>query len=207
MDNFIITIERGYGSHGKRIAKRLAQELGVEYFEDSIAKRASDMSGLNLDLFLKMERTPKSGVSKRLEFIESGNISTGHDQLKPENLYNIEAKVLRDYAKEHSMVVAGLTANRIFKRYPNCLKLNLQVDQKVAVKRIMEYRDEPMEVAEDIVKRQDQFRTDFYKYFTGHSWRDGKYYDYTINISTMSEDQVIRIIKLLLAEKMSGLEK
>lgn len=206
MENFIITIERGYGSHGKQIAKALARDLGVEYFEDSIAKRASEMSGINVEQFIKMETSPKSGVSKRLEFIESGTISTGRDQFKPENLYNIEAKVLRDYAENHSMVVAAITGNRIFKNYPNCLKLNLQVSQKVAVKRLVEYRDVTEESAEEIVKRNDQFRTDFYKYFTGHAWRDGKYYDYTINVSNMTVEHAVEIIKMLLEDKMASLK-
>lgn len=207
MDHFIVTIERGYGSRGKRIAKRLAKELGVEYFEDSIAQHASEMSGINLDLFLKMEKSSKSGVSKRLEFIERGEISTGSDRFKPENLYNIEAKFLRDYAEEHSMVVAGLTANRIFKSYPNCLKINIQVDQKVAVQFMMQQTGETYEEMEALIKTKDQFRTDFYKYFTGHSWRDGKYYDYMINVSHMSEEQAVNVIKFLLEEKMNRLKE
>ena len=68
MENFIITIERGFGSRGKIIGKKLAKELGVEFFEDSIAKRASEASGINLDEFLKMERSSRSGVSKKLDF-------------------------------------------------------------------------------------------------------------------------------------------
>jgi len=204
MERFIITIERGFGSKGKKIGKGLAKELGVEFFEDSIAKRASEASGINMEMFLKMERTPRKGVSKKLDRIYNGEISdNGTSMTDSANLYNYEAKVLRDYAAHDSMIVMGLTGNMIFRDYPNALRLNIQTTDDAAVAEVMESYGEGKEEALRMIRGKNQFRSDFYKYFTGESWHDGRFYDFMINTSNMTVDQCIRLIKMLLEEKMN----
>lgn len=204
MENFIITIERGFGSKGKKIGKRLAHDFGIEFFEDSIAKRASEDSGINLDVFLKMEKTPRNGsVSRKLDFLYSGEIADyGFHMLSTENLYNHEAKVLRDYAANNSMIVMGLTGNMIFRDFPNALRINIQTTDEAAVKEIMEYYGENEAAAVALINEKNKFRRDFYKYFTGEDWLDGRFYDYVINTSNMTVDQCVHIIKMLLEEKL-----
>ncbi|HOO28675.1 MAG TPA: cytidylate kinase family protein, partial [Lachnospiraceae bacterium] len=41
MDNYIITVARGFGSGGKQIALKLAGELGIECYENRILYLAS----------------------------------------------------------------------------------------------------------------------------------------------------------------------
>lgn len=206
MENFIITIERGFGSRGKIIGKKLAKELGVEFFEDSIAKRASEASGINLDEFLKMERSSRSGVSKKLDFIQSGDIITsGKKAHSAENLYNLEAKILRDYAKDHSMVTMGISSNMMFKDYPNALRINIQANDKMALKEVMERYGEDRDGAMAMIQTKNRQRKEAYKYFTGESWTDPQHFDYVINNSSLTVTQCVQIIKLLLEEKIKNM--
>ena len=54
MGNFVITVERGFGSGGKTIAYEVAKKLGVPCYEQEIVKMASDWSGLEPVLFERM---------------------------------------------------------------------------------------------------------------------------------------------------------
>ena len=47
MDNLVITVARGFGSCGKRIAKQIADDLGIHCYENRILMLASQMSGLD----------------------------------------------------------------------------------------------------------------------------------------------------------------
>ena len=47
MDNFVITVARGFGSGGKQIASKVAEELGIHCYENRILTLASQMSGLD----------------------------------------------------------------------------------------------------------------------------------------------------------------
>ena len=51
MDNYVITIARGFGSGGKEIGSKIAKRLGIPCCESQILKMASDESGLNESLF------------------------------------------------------------------------------------------------------------------------------------------------------------
>jgi len=55
MDNYIITIARGFGSGGKEIGSRLAKRLNIPCYESQILKMASDESGLNEALFQRAD--------------------------------------------------------------------------------------------------------------------------------------------------------
>lgn len=56
MDNFVITIARGFGSGGKQIGLALSKQLGIPCYENQILSMASNYSGINKDLFFSSGR-------------------------------------------------------------------------------------------------------------------------------------------------------
>ena len=54
MDNLVITVARGFGSCGKRIAKQIADDLGIHCYENRILMLASQMSGLDEEVFAEV---------------------------------------------------------------------------------------------------------------------------------------------------------
>ena len=60
MDKFVITIARQYGSGGRTVGQMLAERLGVEYYDKDLIIKASEESGINLDLFASADEKPKS---------------------------------------------------------------------------------------------------------------------------------------------------
>lgn len=51
MDNFVVTFARGFGTGGKAIASQLAKELGIHCYENRILTLASQLSGLDENVF------------------------------------------------------------------------------------------------------------------------------------------------------------
>ena len=49
--NLIITIEREYGSGGRIVGKKLAEELGIHFYDDDILKLASEKSAVGEQFF------------------------------------------------------------------------------------------------------------------------------------------------------------
>ena len=64
MGNFVVTFARGFGSGGKEIASKLADELGISCYENRILTLASQMSGVDEDIFKIMDEkmSAKGGV-------------------------------------------------------------------------------------------------------------------------------------------------
>ena len=55
MQNYVITIARGFGSGGKDIATRLGKELGIPCYERQILTMASDQSGIDESVFVETD--------------------------------------------------------------------------------------------------------------------------------------------------------
>lgn len=55
MDNFVVTFARGFGTGGKAIASQLAKELGIHCYENRILTLASQLSGLDENVFQEVK--------------------------------------------------------------------------------------------------------------------------------------------------------
>ena len=70
MEKFVITIGREYGSGGRGIAHRLADALGIRYYDKELIRMASEDSGISEALFnltdekLEDKFLRKHGISK-----------------------------------------------------------------------------------------------------------------------------------------------
>lgn len=53
LDNYIITIARGFGSGGREVAFALSNKLGIPCYSSQILEMASDYSGINEKFFVK----------------------------------------------------------------------------------------------------------------------------------------------------------
>ena len=60
MKNYVVTFARGFGTGGKEIASKLAKELGIHCYENRILTLASQLSGLDEQLFEEVNEKIRS---------------------------------------------------------------------------------------------------------------------------------------------------
>ena len=51
MNNYTITVARGFGSGGKEVASKVAEKLKIHCYENRILTLASQLSGIDRQLF------------------------------------------------------------------------------------------------------------------------------------------------------------
>ena len=59
MKHTVITIARSYGSGGRTLGKKLAEELGIHCYDRELIRMASDESGINEALFGEADEKPR----------------------------------------------------------------------------------------------------------------------------------------------------
>ena len=126
MNNVVITIARQYGSGGRTIGEMLAKKLNVHYYDKELMKLASDDSGINEALFVNADEKVKSTklfhIAKK-EYHGELIPPESDDFTSTDNLFNYQAKIIRDLAKEESCVIIGRCADYVLKDYPNVLSV------------------------------------------------------------------------------------
>ena len=111
MEHTVITIARSYGSGGRTLGKLLAKELGVHCYDRELLRMASEQSGINEALFGEVDEKVKSlplfGISKK---IYKGEIfpPESDDFVSDDNLFNYQAKIIKEVAAEESCVIIGM---------------------------------------------------------------------------------------------------
>ena len=132
MGNMIITVSRQYGSGGKTIAAMLAQKLGINCYSREILKMASEDSGINERLFgMSDEKLRHAGWLKTLSHTYTGELLPPEDKgfTSDDNLFNYQAKTIKELAEKESCIIVGRCANYILKDNPNVLSVFVHADE------------------------------------------------------------------------------
>jgi len=202
MDKLVITIARSYGSGGRTMGKLLAQELGIKYYDREILRLASDESGIDEALFGQADEKLKStSLFKIARKAYQGELipPESDDFTSNDNLFNYQAKVIKELAEEESCVIIGRCADYILRDHPNVIRLYCYAPLLDCIKR--EQAQSSLSEVEIIKKinRIDKYRSDYYKYYTGADWRDVRNYDFCLNTASMTYEQLIDVAKSYIA--------
>ena len=184
MKNIVITISRQYGSGGKTIAAMLAKELGVICFCCEILRLASVVCGINERIFgMSDEKVRHAGWFRLLSRPYEGELLPPEDKgfTSDDNLFNYQAKIIKELAEKESCVIIGRCADYVLKDYPNVMSVFVHADKKFCLERAMERHSMTQKEMERYIQKTDEYRSDFYRYHTGHEWADARNYDLCLN--------------------------
>ena len=104
----VITIGRQYGSGGNEIGRKLAGELGIDFYDKNILRMNSDESGIKESYFHLADE--KAGNRLLYRIISSmtpemRGPSFGSDLISADNLFRFQSEVIRKLAEEQSCVI------------------------------------------------------------------------------------------------------
>jgi cytidylate kinase len=198
VEKVIITIARQYGSGGKTIGQMLANDLGIPFYSREILRLASDDSGIREELFNqadeKLRSNPLFGASKKV--YTGGLISPESDDfVSSENLFNYQAKVIKELAEKGSCVIVGRCADFVLKDRADVVSVFVHAPADYCMERAMERNDMSRKEMEKFIAKTDKYRGDFYHYYTGNVWNDARNYDLCLNSSKLGFEKCVEEIK------------
>ena len=199
MENVVITIARHFGSGGKTIGQMLAKDLGIKCYEKEIIKMASEDSGINEALFNqadeKLKHTPLFFGKSKGEY-KGKLISPDSDEfVSDHNLFNYQAKIIRDLAARESCVIIGRAADYVLKDMPGVVSVFVHASKEYCIKQAVERRAYTGKDVEKFVGRTDKYRSDFYRYYTGQEWTDARNYDLCLNSERLGFEGTMEAIE------------
>ena len=206
MKNVVITVSRQYGSGGKTIAAMLAKDLGINCYSREILRMASEDSGINERLFgMSDEKIRHAAWFKLLSRPYGGELLPPEDRdfVSDDNLFNYQAKIIKDLAAKESCVIVGRCADYILKDYPNVASVFVHASREFCLARAMERNSMSEKEMKRFIERTDKYRGDFYKYYTGHEWQDLRNYDLCLNSGKLGFEKTVEEIKAYLKVRFS----
>ena len=196
--NIVITIARQYGSGGRTVGEKLANELGIHYYNKELIKLASEESGINESLFLEAdEKLRNNGFFKAPINVYNGELigPGSKDFTSTDNLFNYQAKVIKKLADTTSCVIIGRAANFVLKDYDNVLSVFVHAPHDFLMQEAAKVQPLKGKELEKFCAREDKYRAEYYMHHTGNLWTDAMNYDLCIDSSKLGFDKCVEAIK------------
>lgn len=207
-EHYVVTFARGFGTGGKEIASKLAKELGIHCYENRILTLASQMTGLDEELFREVDEKirNKGGFSSFLKGLPKTKsyIARNEKFVSDDKLFEYQSKIIQNLAETESCVIVGKCADYVLRGNPRVVSVYIEAPRAFCLKRTMEKMGVTAEVAAATITQTDKFRADYYEYYTGGNyWTNPVNYDLTLNSEKVGIEGCVEMVKHLL--KVKGL--
>lgn len=185
MKNYVITIARGFGSGGRELAGKLADDLGIHSYEHRIVSMASRLSGRPEEDFQDIDEKLRGSsftraiqkLQKRLSPVPELQVFASDDRL-----YEYETKVIQKLADEESCIIVGKCADYVLRDRKNVLSVYVDAPREFCEQMVINRLKVSIDEAADMIEKTDQYRADYYRYYTkGQDWQSPINYDIVLN--------------------------
>ncbi len=193
---FVITINRELGSGGRTVGRKLAEKLGVEYFDKAVINALQERYNLSAEQIehLKGLETGWWAEFKRKMTFSESEYELNQTNIETEDVFRAETQVLKALAKDQSCVIAGRTACYIFREHPNHLSVFIQASMLSRVARVSREQNMTKEQARLTIDKVDKMRENYVREFTGTSRYDTRNYHLVISMDELTEDAAVELI-------------
>lgn len=208
--NLVITIGRQCGSAGRKIGKKLAEELGVKCYDKELLSLAAKHSGLCEELFETHDEKPTSSFlySLVMDTYSMGYTSSAYmDMPINHKVFLAQFDTIKKLAAEESCVIVGRCADYALADYPNTVTVFISGDEKDKIAYLKDQYDVNDAKAKDIMIKTDKKRASYYNYYSSKKWGDAKGYDLCVNSSAVGYDGAVSIIRAFAQAKQAWKNK
>lgn len=194
--NKIITIGREFGSGGRELGRRLAEQLGYEYYDKEIITEISKHTSLSEEYVQQIvERTPHHLYP--ITVGHSITIAEDYTFRQVQSVYKAQSDILKELAEKSNCVIVGRCADYILRDMkPYRLFVHADIDSRVS--RCMSRAAEDENFTEKQMKRRiksvDRNREKYYNFYTGYQWGDKSNYDLCINTTNTVIKEIVPVI-------------
>ena len=183
-NNTIITISRQYGSGGRLIGQKLAERLGIPFYDKELITLAAEESGFAEHLFEKNDRNITNSLLYSLSMY--GNTMGLYDIPLNDKLFIAQSKTIQNVAEKGPCVIVGRCADVILKDY-HPLNLFVYADAESKIQRCIDRAPEGEHLSRnDIARRMkqvDKNRAQYRQMFADSKWGAKETYHLCVNTS------------------------
>jgi len=176
----IITISREMGSGGIPIAHKAAEKLGYTLVDGEMLMKVAEKYGLSAEALEKADEKPPAFVEKQDYQVEV-------------DLHQIELIIL-EYALKGNVIIYGRGGQDLLQEIDSVFRVRVIAPFDLRVERWAEREWLDPDLARKLVRRSDQQRAGFIKYYFDRDWEDPLGYDLIINTERITEETAVQLI-------------
>lgn len=195
--HLVICIGRSYGSGGREVGRRVAQKLGIAFYDNELIAMAAEKAGVHPDIAAKSEERATNslmfGISGGSMPMQPPAIGTFHIPLT-DKMFFAQSEIIRSLAQEQDCVIIGRCADYVLRDYDNLLNVFIRADEETCIARCEKYYGLDAATARKQIRKVNQQRAGYYTYFSGNKWGSKDSYHMILDTGRFGVDGCADII-------------
>ncbi len=197
MNNYVITINRQFGSLGRPIAHKMSEMLDIEYYDRDI-----------VDSVAKEMNLPVSVVSDEEECVKNRYFSMkfplGIGTTDTQNrIFEAQRRIIAELADRESCIIVGRCSDYILRNHPCLIRVFIYAPMEARYKNCIENLhmtpDQARKMIEDVDKARDAYHMHFSRYLPS----DFNHNDIMINSAFLGIDGTAAYLTDLIHQRLS----
>ncbi|MGI6030943.1 MAG: AAA family ATPase [Eubacteriales bacterium] len=181
--DIIVTVGRQYGSGGRRIGRRVADKLGIPFYDRELIAMAAKESGLREELLASFDEKAANSFLYSVVMGMGAASRAGVMGEMPLNdrLFLIQSDVIREIASRGPCVLVGRCSDYVLKDCADTVDVFVHADLGQRMEFVVREYGVEAGQAESIINKTDKKRSSYYNYYTGSKWGMAENYDLCID--------------------------
>ncbi len=203
-NNFVITINRTYGSGGSEIGHQLAKQLNIPCYDKKLLKSISEDWNYSEKYLKNFDEHPMKTISyitslQSQNVIPFDNIPTRIN----DDLFIAQSNLIKKLAKKHSCIIIGRCANYILENHPKLFSVFINASVNNRVERATKYNPDIKNKhdIQKLVKKIDKQRKEYNNEYSDKDWMSMENYHMCLNSGILGINTCVNIIKNYLKQK------
>ncbi len=202
--SLIITIGREFGSGGRELGRRIADELGIAYYDREILLEIEKETPFCLE-YIEQVTEKKPVPLLPIHYGMSFSVSNDPHLDQSIDIYTAQTKILKEVATKSSCVIIGRCADDVLKEF-NPTRVFVYADMSSKIARCKERNDpnasDDVKTLSKKIRKIDKNRSKYYEFYTGKKWGEKSNYDFMVNTSKHSIKDIAHALAETLRPKL-----
>lgn len=196
---YVITITRQFGSMGRPIARKMAEMLGIEYYDRDLVDQAAKKLNLPVSV-INEEEEKASSLSKNPFFRMAGPLGSGTTATQ-DKIFEAQQNIIKFLAEKETCIIVGRCADFTLSEMENAIHIYIYASYEARLEHCI--KDLGMEELEarKMIAAVDKARESYHVNFTGYAPDDKSHKDILIDSSLLGVDGTASYLVELIRRK------
>lgn len=195
----VITISREFGSGGRELGVKLADKLGIPFYDKELISMAADDINIAEDAFQHYDEHIVVHDPLDRQFYHA--FSEVYQIPMSDQIFVAQSNVIRRLASYGPCIIVGRCADMIL---TDSLNLFIYAKMKDRIRRMLELESEAESDGKEMERRireVDRKRKEYYQYYTGNTWGRAQNYHLCLDSGPVGVEGCLRAVLSYLGEE------
>ena len=195
----VITISREFGSGGRELGVKLADKLGIPFYDKELISMAADDINIAEEAFRHYDE--HIVVYDPLDRQYYHAFSDVYQIPMSDQIFVAQSNVIRRLTSHGPCIIVGRCADMIL---TDSLNLFIYAKMKDRIKRMLELESEAESDGKEMERRireVDRKRKEYYQYYTGNTWGRAQNYHLCLDSGPVGVDGCLKAVLAYLGEE------